>query len=329
MPERFETIFNQTFQNWELIVCDSHSDDGSWEYIQELAAREPRMKISQTPRNGVYAGFNDCISLARGEYVYIATSDDTMALDFLEKMVMALEKNPDCGIAHCCLYFIDEHSNKIFSGHCWDNWYTTRFFGDWNKKYHVRSRGHDTIVALALKTVYYSITQILLRRRLFDAVGMFEGKWGSFGDLEWQMRATLATKTVHVPEYLATWRIHPQQASQIEHYFKAIRDGWFCEIAETVITFSRKHNLPMQGGLPGRLKRFYWMESIDARMAAEKTFYHKLIVVLKSLWSNPKMIKLFLKTRLRSRFLGRRPDIDGELRGELSRLNVNDLVAAK
>ena len=41
LPERFETIFNQTFQDWELIVCDSYSDDGSWEYIQELAAREP------------------------------------------------------------------------------------------------------------------------------------------------------------------------------------------------------------------------------------------------------------------------------------------------
>jgi len=34
------TLFNQTFQDWELVVCDSYSDDGSWEYIQELAARE-------------------------------------------------------------------------------------------------------------------------------------------------------------------------------------------------------------------------------------------------------------------------------------------------
>ena len=52
LPERFETIFNQTFTDWELIVYDSYSDDGSWEYIQELAAREPRMRISQGPREG-------------------------------------------------------------------------------------------------------------------------------------------------------------------------------------------------------------------------------------------------------------------------------------
>ena len=71
------------------------------EYIQELAARESRMRISQTPRKGVYAGFNDCIQLARGEYVYIATSDDTMSPDFLEKMVAALDRNRDCE-CHCC-----------------------------------------------------------------------------------------------------------------------------------------------------------------------------------------------------------------------------------
>jgi glycosyltransferase involved in cell wall biosynthesis len=153
LPEWFETVFNQTFQDWELVVCDSYSDDGSWEYIQELAAREPRMRISQTPRKGVYAGFNDCIQLARGEHLYIATSDDTMSPDFLEKMVAALDKNPGCGVAHCYLDFFDEHGVKISSGHCRDNWFTTRFFGDWNKKYHVRPRGHDAVVALALKAV--------------------------------------------------------------------------------------------------------------------------------------------------------------------------------
>src|SRR4029077_585677 len=150
LPERFETVFNQTFQDWELVVCDSYSDDGSWEYIQELAAREPRMRISQIQRKGVYAGFNDSIQLARGEYVYIATSDDTMSPDFLEKMVAALDNNPGCGLAHCCLDFIDEQGMKISSGHCWDkitggrgwdDWVTTRFFGDWIKKYHVRPRG--------------------------------------------------------------------------------------------------------------------------------------------------------------------------------------------
>ena len=329
LPERFETIFKQTFEDWELIVYDSYSDDGAWEYIQELAAHEPRMRISQGPREGTPGSWNPCIRQARGEYVYIATSDDTMSPDFLEKMVAALDKNPGCGVAHCCVHFIDEHGVKISSGHCWDNWFTTRFFGDWNKKYHVRPRGHDAVVALALKTVYYSVTQILVRRDLFDLTGMYESRWGSFGDFEWQMRAALATKTVHVPEYLATWRIHPQQASQAEQYDKAIREGWFFDMATSAINFSRAHDSPVRGGLPGRLRRFNWNESMFARLAAEKNRLGKFNVLCKSLRQDPMLLGSFLQTYFRARFLHQAPEIENEVRKELSRLGLDTLSPAK
>ena len=329
LPERFETIFKQTFEDWELIVYDSYSDDGAWEYIQELAAHEPRMRISQGPREGTPGSWNPCIRQARGEYVYIATSDDTMSPDFLEKMVAALDKNPDCGVAHCCLDFINEHGVKISSGHCWDNWFTTRFFGDWNKKYHVRPRGHDAVVALALKTVYYSVTQILVRRDLFDLTGMYESRWGSFGDFEWQMRAALATKTVHVPEYLATWRIHPQQASQLEQYFKALREGWFFDMATSAINFSRAHDLPVRGGLPGRLRRFNWNECMFARLAAEKNRLGKFNVLCKSLRQGPMLLGSFLQASFRARLLHQAPEIENEVRKELSRLGLDTLSPAK
>ena len=329
LPERFETIFNQTFQDWELIVCDNHSEDGAWEFFQEQAARDKRIRISQAPREGLYANWNNCIRQARGEHVYIATSDDTMSPDFLEKMVAALDKNPGCGVAHCCLDFIDEHGMKISSGHCWDNWGTTRFFGDWNKKYHVRPRGHDAVVALALRTVYFSVTQILVRRDLFDLTGMYESRWGSFGDFEWQMRAALATKTVHVPEYLATWRLHPRQASQLEQYLKAVREGWFFDMATSAINFSRAHDLPVRGGLPGRLRRFNWNESMFARLAAEKSRLGKFHVLCESLRQGPMLLGSFLQAYFRGRFLHQAPEIENEVRKELSRLGLDTLSPAK
>jgi glycosyltransferase involved in cell wall biosynthesis len=329
LQERLDTIFQQTITDWELVIVDNFSDDGAWKFFQEQAARDQRIHISQAPREGLYANWNNCIRAARGEYIYIATSDDTMTADCLEKMVNALEQNPECSIAHCCLDFIDEHGAKISSGHCWDNWPTTRFFGDWNKKYHVRPCGHDTIVALAFKTVYYSITQILARRSLFDEVGLFETKWGSFGDLEWQMRAALATKTVHVPEYLATWRIHPQQASQVERYFKAIRDGDVFDMADKVIKYSQAQKIPIHGGLPGRLRRFFWEESLNVRLAAEQSFFCKIQVLFKSFGSRPELIWPFAKNQFTTRVLGRQVDIEQEVRKELNRLGLNALVMAK
>jgi glycosyltransferase involved in cell wall biosynthesis len=325
LPERFETIFNQTFHDWELIVCDSHSDDGAWEYIQTLAADEPRMKIWQSPRAGIYAGFNDCIAQARGEYVYIATSDDTMTPDCLEKLVAALDQNSDCGVAHCCLTFIDEKSRPVLAHHRWENWSTTLFMGEWNKKSHVRPQGHDAVMALGLKTAYYSITQILVRRSLFDEVGIFEKKWGPFGDLEWQLRATLVTKTVHIPENLATWRFHPLQASQAERYKKAVRAGWFLEMTDSAIEFSRTRSLPFPGGLPKRLRRFSWDEYISALLGDEKNYSGKFKVLLKALWQSPELIWYFCRSRFRKYITRQKSDTAVQLRKELNRLGLDIL----
>lgn len=316
LPARFESIFNQTFQDWELIVYDSYSDDGAWEYIQELAKQEPRMKISQGPREGIYPGWNACVQLAQGEYVYIATSDDTMRPDCLEKMVKALDAYPQCDLAHCCLDFIDEEGKKIGGEHCWETWSTTRFLGEWNNKYHIRPQGHDTVVALGLRTTYYSVTQLLIRRKLFDRAGLFERKWGPFCDLEWQMRAALMTQTLHIPEYLATWRFHPQQASQMGPYLKAIRSGWFFEMADAVINFSKKNNLPSHGGLPKRLRRFYWNEWVYAYLADEKNRIVKSKKLFAMSLREPFLSADFFKTYLSQRFFGQKATSSAEKRME-------------
>jgi glycosyltransferase involved in cell wall biosynthesis len=212
LPERFETIFSQTFEDWELIVYDSYSDDGSWEYIQELAAREPRMRISQTPRKGIYAGFNDCIRQGRGEYVYIATSDDSMVPACLERMVAALEEHPECGLCQCGLEIIDEKSRPHASLH-WQDFAFGRFAPEWLKKRHIRRAPLDGLLHCALQTIYTSVTQLLIRRRVFDRVGLFESRWGAMGDFEWGMRVGLLEDCVFLPDILATWRAHFQQAT--------------------------------------------------------------------------------------------------------------------
>jgi glycosyltransferase involved in cell wall biosynthesis len=212
LPERFESIFKQTFQDWELIVVDNYSDDEAWEYIKTLAANKPRMRISQAAREGMYANWNNCIKLARGEYVYIATSDDTMSPDFLEKMVEALERHPECDLAHCALKAIDEHGCDRGN---W--WFTSSVFArsapEMVRCRHVRKAPLDGLLHLGAISVYVSITQLLIRRRLFEKVGVFEGRWGSLSDFNWNMRATLAANTIHIPDTWGGWRIHLRQAT--------------------------------------------------------------------------------------------------------------------
>ncbi len=215
LPERFRTIFEQSFQDWELLVYDSYSNDGAWEYICELAAREPRMRAWNGPREGTPGSWSPCVREARGEYVYVATSDDTMASDCLEKLVTALETHPECDIAHCPLRAIDESGNVRESELHW--WSTESNFarssGDLLQRRHIRRAPLDGLLHLNGKTVYISITQLLIRRSLFDRIGLFQSRWGSVGDFNWSMRAGLVANTVHVPDTWGGWRIHANQAT--------------------------------------------------------------------------------------------------------------------
>jgi len=212
LEERFETIFKQTFQDWELIVVDNYSEDGAWEFLQEQASREKRMCLSQAPREGLYANWNNCIRQARGEYVYIATSDDTMAPDCLEKLVAALDAHPECEMAHCSLKEIDEQGRDIG-----DWWFTSSTFAnsapDMLRRRHIRRAPLDGVLHMGAKSVYISITQLLIRRTLFERVGGFESRWGSIGDFNWNMRAALVASTVHVPDTWGGWRTHSGQAT--------------------------------------------------------------------------------------------------------------------
>jgi hypothetical protein len=212
LRERVDTILAQTYPNWELVVSDNYSVDGAWEFFQDLARADSRVAIEQAPREGMYANWNRCITRARGEYVYVATSDDTMAPDCLEKMVAALTAHPECDIAHCPLLQIDSDGRALP-----DSWSTGSIFalssGPKLNTRHVRHAPLDGLLHLHGGTVYVSVTQLLIRRSLFDRIGLFDSRWGSVGDFNWVMRAALVAHTVHVPDTWGGWRMHDDQAT--------------------------------------------------------------------------------------------------------------------
>jgi hypothetical protein len=212
LQERVDTILAQTYPHWELVVSDNHSEDGAWEFFQALARQDARVSIAQAPREGMYPNWNQCVRRARGEYVYIATSDDGMAPDCLEKLVAALQRRKDCDVAHCNLVVVDEQGVPLAN-----QWWLEGLFGrsmpELADRPHVRMAPYDGLLCLLGEQVYYSITELLFRRSLFSRIGHFESRWGSVSDFHWYMRVGLAANTVHVPDTSATWRVHAKQAT--------------------------------------------------------------------------------------------------------------------
>lgn len=214
LEERMKSIYAQSLEDWELIISDNQSDDGAWEYLQAVAANDARVTAAQAPRKGLYPNWNTCLERARGRYVYIATSDDTMAPDCLQKLAQALDERRDCDIAHCPLVTIDE-SNKPVSE---PGWLESVVFADGlgpeiAQRRHIRRAPYDGLLHLTGHHVVLSITQIMIRRGLFERTGPFKPDWGSIGDFNWEMKAGLLANMLHVPDTWASWRRHASQAT--------------------------------------------------------------------------------------------------------------------
>jgi hypothetical protein len=255
LQERFDSIFVQTLKDWELFVYDSFSDDGSWEFIQDLAANDSRIRIGQGPRQGVYPAWNECIRQTNGEYVYIATSDDSMAPDFLEKMVAALEAHRDCELAYSPLVITNENGGEV-NGLAWPE---CTAFADGSREFinipHVRYAPYDGLLQLSGRHTVLSITQLLMRRSIFERVGNFSDRWGSPSDFYWEMKAGLVANTIYVPDTWSTWRIHQNQAtnetraSSLEEYSEKVGEMIRCAVAECERSLPEAVRLQLQSHL--------------------------------------------------------------------------------
>lgn len=94
-PVRIESILNQTFLDFELILLDDSSTDGSWEYLKTF---KDHPKVSHIIKNESNSGspfrqWKKGIELAKGEIIWIAESDDWAEPDFLQECVSLMKRN--------------------------------------------------------------------------------------------------------------------------------------------------------------------------------------------------------------------------------------------
>jgi glycosyltransferase involved in cell wall biosynthesis len=217
LKERVATILNQTYTDWECIVIDGQSTDGTMEYLTEVAQTDKRFHLYQFPPQGVYDAWNKGIQVSRGSFVYFATSDDTMATNCLEILRNALEKNKNCSIAHCCLTIINEYGS-VSDQLNWNTFPAQVYYEDKTNVEHIRQAPLDGILHCTHGTVYHSFTQLLIKKEVFDTFGAFLTNCGTIADFEWAMRVALCVNIVHVPEYLATWRFYEGQSTSLAYF---------------------------------------------------------------------------------------------------------------
>lgn len=130
LKDAAESVRNQTYANWEIILVDDGSTDDSHELYKELEQDE-RIRIFENDRNrGCGYTKNRCVAEAQGEWCAFLDPDDMLREDALEIMANAINANPQHGVFYSHMYVCDENMNIVY-----DNTYA---YGskEWNQFIH-------------------------------------------------------------------------------------------------------------------------------------------------------------------------------------------------
>ena len=105
--ETIQSVLNQSYQNFEIIIVDDGSDPEHADYLREFLADKPAIRYAVQNNQGVAAARNHAARLAGGKYFLFLDSDDLILPDYIEKCVTVLENNPDCKLVYPLAEYFD------------------------------------------------------------------------------------------------------------------------------------------------------------------------------------------------------------------------------
>lgn len=107
--EAIASIQNQTYGNWELIICDDASNDDTYRIVKEIANTESRIILIKNDENmGLNITLNNCLSKASGEFIARMDGDDLCSSDRFEKQIDFLNSQTDYDVVATAMSFFDD-----------------------------------------------------------------------------------------------------------------------------------------------------------------------------------------------------------------------------
>lgn len=104
-----QSILNQSYENFEFIICDDCSQDDTYQFVKKIAETDERIILLRNPRNMKLSyTLNQCIKVSRGEYIARMDDDDISFNDRLKIEVEYLDKNPSIALVGSNAEYIDD-----------------------------------------------------------------------------------------------------------------------------------------------------------------------------------------------------------------------------
>ena len=181
LPRRIESVLGQQMQDLEVLLMDDCSTDDSRTVLAAYAARDPRVRLAFNEHNSgsTFRQWAKGLALTRGEYVWIAESDDFAEPGFLTALVARLDADPTAALAYANSWLVDEHDAVHGTMADWKN----RDFATSHWAHSHRADGTEELRRyLSIACTINNASAVLFRRRSLAAVGVdtsfrYTGDW--------------------------------------------------------------------------------------------------------------------------------------------------------
>lgn len=211
LADAIESILNQTFSDFELIIVNDGSLDSSLNILKHYASIDARIKLIDRENKGLITTLNEALELAQGDYIARMDADDISLPTRFEKQVSYLSDNPDCIAVGVLANLIDFDGDLICS------------YND--------LLSHEEIDGAHIKCLGGAIVHpsaMIRRKSMIDGYSML---YPHAEDLDLWLRLAEVGFLANIPERLFLYRQHvnsigySQRIAQIESATKAVIDA--------------------------------------------------------------------------------------------------------
>jgi len=275
LEECLNSVLDQSFRNFEVVVVDDQSSDTSFEIARKYEARDDRVRVFHNAQNlGLVNNWNRCIELSHGKWIKFVFQDDLIESNCLEKMISAAI--PERGMVVCRRRIVFDNVNhmvkRTFLKYSGRMSIDTIFQG--------RSDiGPEDFCNAVLDNLGYNFigepTAVMVHRGAFERIGRFNPEFIQLCDFEFFSRIGCNLGLRYIPETLATFRVHPKAMSLINRDTQKLR----METRDLLLlyhefvynpAFQRIRDIASHRRPEVNLKRLLTFEGIRAQAIAKK-----------------------------------------------------------
>ena len=199
VAEAVESVFAQTFPDWELVIVDDGSTDGTRELLQEYAEADARVRLLLVPRMGRIPALNTAVREARGEFIANLDADDISYPDRLQREVDYLRAHPDVGLVGASVVDrIDDQGRPLPPV--------------------TRPTDEDEIRRLLGRQGAFFHSSVMYRRSVWRELGGFDTTFSCYEDYDFVVRMLSRSRVHFLEGALGAKRRHPGQAFDQVHW---------------------------------------------------------------------------------------------------------------